>query len=126
MILLSAAGEILAGEHSGGCPLRGRRIVYGFDTASMLAEGTRHPRSKKQTYDWTMDTRSVGGVIIVVGILAVVVGILVATGALSWFGRLPGDLRIQNENSRVFIPITSMIVISLVVSLLLNVLRRWF
>jgi uncharacterized membrane protein len=100
-------------------------IVYGFDTASTPAEGRAIP-IEKQTYDWTMDTRSVGGIIIVAGMLAVVVGILVATGALSWFGRLPGDLRIHNENSRVFIPITSMIVISLVVSLLLNVLRRWF
>jgi uncharacterized membrane protein len=72
-----------------------------------------------------MDTRSVGAIIIVVGIVAIVVGILVTTGAMSWFGRLPGDIRIENEHSRVFIPITSMIVISIVASLLLNLLRRW-
>ncbi|MFR0309415.1 DUF2905 domain-containing protein, partial [Escherichia coli] len=28
---------------------------------------------------------------------------------LNWFGRLPGDIRIESERSRVFIPITSMV-----------------
>jgi uncharacterized membrane protein len=72
-----------------------------------------------------MDSRSVGGLIIVLGVVAIVIGVLVATGALSWFGRLPGDIRIENENSRVFIPITSMILVSIVASLLLTLLRRW-
>lgn len=66
-----------------------------------------------------------GGLIIVLGVVAIVIGVLVATGALSWFGRLPGDIRIENENSRVFIPITSMILVSIVASLLLTLLRRW-
>lgn len=43
---------------------------------------------------------------------------------LNWFGRLPGDIRIESERSRMFIPITSMLVISLVLSLLVNLLRR--
>lgn len=43
---------------------------------------------------------------------------------LNWFGRLPGDIRIESERSRVFIPITSMLVISLLLSLLVNLLRR--
>lgn len=42
----------------------------------------------------------------------------------SWFGRLPGDIRIESERSKVFIPITSMLLISLVVTLLLNLFRR--
>ncbi|MCQ4306763.1 DUF2905 domain-containing protein, partial [Pseudomonas stutzeri] len=33
---------------------------------------------------------------------------------LSWFGRLPGDIRIESERSRTFIPITSMIILSVV------------
>lgn len=43
---------------------------------------------------------------------------------LGWFGRLPGDIRIESGRSRVFIPITSMLLISLVVTLLLNLFRR--
>lgn len=65
----------------------------------------------------------------VVGGLLLVMGAIVrfAPGAVSWFGSLPGDIRIEGENSRVFIPITSMIVLSViltvVVNLVLSVLR---
>ena len=41
-------------------------------------------------------------------------------GLFSWFGRLPGDIRLGDDSRFVFIPITSMIVISLILSLLLN------
>lgn len=47
-----------------------------------------------------------------------------APGLLGWFGKLPGDIRIQSERGTVFIPLTSMIVVSLVLSLLLSLLRR--
>jgi len=43
---------------------------------------------------------------------------------LNWFGRLPGDIRIQNGNTFVFIPITSMLVVSVALSLILNWLSR--
>ena len=47
-------------------------------------------------------------------------------GLLSWFGNLPGDIRIQNERTMVFVPITSMIVLSVVGSVLFNLVSRWF
>jgi hypothetical protein len=72
-----------------------------------------------------MDYRSVGVFVIIAGLCAVVVGILIYVGGLSWFGRLPGDIRIERENLRVFIPITSMLLVSLALSLVLYVLRRW-
>jgi hypothetical protein len=34
---------------------------------------------------------------------------------LNWFGKLPGDIKIQNEHSFIFIPISSMLIVSLVV-----------
>ncbi|WP_313479166.1 DUF2905 domain-containing protein [Stutzerimonas kunmingensis] len=43
---------------------------------------------------------------------------------LNWFGRLPGDIRIQSERSRVFIPITSMVILSMVLTVLINLFRR--
>jgi len=43
---------------------------------------------------------------------------------LNWFGRLPGDIRIESERSRVFIPITSMVILSVVLTVLINLLRR--
>ena len=43
---------------------------------------------------------------------------------LSWFGRLPGDIRIEGERGRLFIPVTSMLLVSLAASLVLALLRR--
>ncbi|MES9956461.1 MAG: DUF2905 domain-containing protein [Sedimenticola sp.] len=47
-----------------------------------------------------------------------------APGLLSWFGKLPGDINIETERGRVFIPITSMIIVSVVITLLVNLFRR--
>lgn len=73
-----------------------------------------------------MDARGIGLVVVALGVAAIVIGLLIASGALSWFGRLPGDIRIEGENTRVFIPITSMLLVSLVLTLIVNLLRRFF
>ncbi|HZG51871.1 MAG TPA: DUF2905 domain-containing protein [Pyrinomonadaceae bacterium] len=73
-----------------------------------------------------MDARSGGLLVVLVGVGVVVVGLLVYAGALSWFGRLPGDLNFGGERTRVFIPLTSMLIVSLVVSLVMWALRRFF
>lgn len=59
-------------------------------------------------------------------------GILIAAGVLyhfapwlfTWFGRLPGDIRIDSEHGKVFIPITSMILLSVALSAILSFFRR--
>jgi hypothetical protein len=71
-----------------------------------------------------MDGRSLGLLIAAIGGVVVVIGILVATGALSWFGRLPGDIRIEREDVRVSIPLVSMLLVSIVLSVLLSLFRR--
>lgn len=68
--------------------------------------------------------QQVGSILIVVGLILVVVGALFWAGGLSWFGRLPGDIRIERESVRVYVPCASMILISLALSLLLNLLQR--
>ncbi|WP_312484312.1 DUF2905 domain-containing protein [Stutzerimonas nitrititolerans] len=60
------------------------------------------------------------------GVLLLLLGVALhyAPGLLSWFGKLPGDIRIESERSRTFIPITSMIVLSVVLTILVNLFRR--
>jgi uncharacterized membrane protein len=70
--------------------------------------------------------RSVGVLVIVGGLFVAFVGLLIYTGALSWFGRLPGDIRYESEHVRVYVPIVSMLLVSLVLSLLFYLLRRFF
>jgi hypothetical protein len=52
------------------------------------------------------------------------VGLAVWSGALGWFGRLPGDIRIERDSMRIYIPLASMLVISVVLSLLMYLLNR--
>jgi hypothetical protein len=68
--------------------------------------------------------RSLGPVLIVVGIGVAILGGLLWSGALEWFGRLPGDVRVEHAATRVYVPITSMLIVSAVLSLVLWVVRR--
>jgi len=67
-----------------------------------------------------------GRLIVGVGAFLVVLGLVVWSGALSWFGRLPGDIRIERETVRIYIPFVSMLLISAALSLLLYLTRRFF
>ncbi|WP_323844600.1 DUF2905 domain-containing protein [Microbulbifer magnicolonia] len=64
--------------------------------------------------------------LIVAGAVLVAVGVLMhyAPWLFNWFGRLPGDIRIESERSRVYIPIVSMIILSIVLSVIINFFRR--
>jgi hypothetical protein len=69
---------------------------------------------------------SVGPVIVTAGVALVVLGLLVWSGALAWFGRLPGDIRIERDTFRLYFPIVSMLVVSAALSMLLYIVRRWW
>lgn len=73
-----------------------------------------------------MSSSSVGSLLITLGIGLVVVGLLVSLGGFGWFGRLPGDIRIERETVRVYIPFASMIVISIVLNLVFYLIHRFF
>lgn len=62
-----------------------------------------------------------GAVIFITGLVFVVGGRL-----FPWLGRLPGDIRYETENVKVFFPITTMILISVVGTIVLNILIRFF
>jgi Protein of unknown function (DUF2905) len=62
---------------------------------------------------------TIGGAILTIGLI-----LLYAPWLLNWFGKLPGDIYIENKNSVIFIPITSMILISLLLTLVMNLIFR--
>jgi hypothetical protein len=70
--------------------------------------------------------RSLGLLVVVGGVLVILIGLLIYSGGLGWFGRLPGDIRYESGNVRVYIPIVSMLLISLALTLIFNLLRRFF
>ena len=62
---------------------------------------------------------------VLAGIVIVVIGLIAKTGLLGWLGHLPGDIVIKREGFRLYFPITSMILISIVLSVLFSVFRRF-
>jgi H+/Cl- antiporter ClcA len=69
-----------------------------------------------------------GKYILFLGLILVVVGgvLWLSGNKLSWLGNLPGDIRIEKENVKIYIPITTMILVSVVLSLVFWLIRRFF
>jgi hypothetical protein len=65
-----------------------------------------------------------GRIILLIGIVMVVIGGLAAFGVRLPFGRLPGDIAITGQRGGIFIPLGSMILVSLVLTVLFNILFR--
>lgn len=63
-------------------------------------------------------------ILITIGILLIVIGVLWPWLQKSGLGRLPGDIVIEKENFRLYLPITSAIIVSLVLSIILWLFRR--
>ena len=68
-----------------------------------------------------------GKYIIVFGVIVIVIVALVYFfgNRLHWIGRLPGDIRIERENFRFYFPITTMILFSVLLTLIVNLIRRF-
>lgn len=66
----------------------------------------------------------IGRLVLVIGVVLVLIGGLAVFGIRLPFGRLPGDIAIEGERGGIYIPLGSMILVSLVLTLLLNILFR--
>ena len=66
--------------------------------------------------------------VIVGGVIIVLIGVVIYFfhDKLNWVGRLPGDIRIEKENFRFYFPLVTMIVLSLAVSFIIWIIRRFF
>jgi len=61
----------------------------------------------------------IGGGLLAMGLLFMLMS------KIPGFGRLPGDILIKRENVTIFIPLGTMILVSVVLTLLLNLIARW-
>ena len=69
---------------------------------------------------------AIGKLLMGLGFILVLIGLVVsyAPGLISWFGKLPGDIRIEDQQRFVFFPITSMLLVSIILTLLVNLFFR--
>lgn len=68
-----------------------------------------------------------GKVLVGIGLALVLLGVFVWLGGgnlLSWFGRLPGDIRVERPGFRLYVPLVSMLLVSVLLSAILWLVRR--
>ncbi|HUM65287.1 MAG TPA: DUF2905 domain-containing protein [Chitinophagaceae bacterium] len=65
--------------------------------------------------------------IIAAGVLIVVTGVIIYFfyDKLNWIGRLPGDIRVERENFKFYFPITTMILFSVLISVIIQLIKRF-
>jgi hypothetical protein len=69
-----------------------------------------------------------GKILVVVGLILLIAGIMIWIGGdkFGWFGNLPGDIRVERKNFSFYFPLTSMVVLSVVLSLVIWLIRKLF
>jgi len=70
--------------------------------------------------------QQLGKILILAGIFLMIAGaiLLISGNKLGWMGHLPGDIRIERENFRFYFPVTTLIIISLILNLVFWVIRK--
>jgi hypothetical protein len=63
----------------------------------------------------------IGGIVVLIGIIFYFWG-----DKLNWLGRLPGDIRYEGKNTKVYFPIVTMLLISVVLNVILYLIRKYF
>ena len=72
-----------------------------------------------------MAMESLGRMLLYIGIVTVLIGaFFILVAKVPWFGRLPGDFVYRREGVTIFVPVATMILVSLILTLLLNIVWR--
>lgn len=68
----------------------------------------------------------IGRILMIIGIVITIIGaaLWLAGRYLPWLGHLPGDIRYESENVRVYLPLATMILISIIGTIILNIIVR--
>jgi len=64
---------------------------------------------------------------IIIGAVIIVAGLFVwfFHDKLNWMGRLPGDIKVEKENFRFYFPVTTMILLSILISAIVALVRKY-
>lgn len=67
-----------------------------------------------------------GKILIIIGIVLIIAGLVIyfAGDKLTWLGHLPGDIRIEKGNTRFYFPITTMILLSVLISVIMWIIKK--
>ena len=69
--------------------------------------------------------KEISNLVIIIGVIIILFGILMKfTPILKYLGKLPGDIRIERENFRFYFPITTLIIISVIINVLIRIFRK--
>lgn len=71
--------------------------------------------------------QNMGKMLILIGLVIVVIGLIYNyfPNALSWIGKLPGDIRVEKPNMKFYFPITTMIILSILLNVFLRIFRHF-
>ena len=64
--------------------------------------------------------------LILIGIILIIIGGIMyfAPNIFSWFGKMPGDIRIKTAKTQIFFPIVSMIILSIIFTIIINLFKK--
>lgn len=72
-----------------------------------------------------MDISQIGKLVLIVGVALVFLGgVIMLAGRLPWIGQLPGDFHFRRGNTTIYFPLMTMILISIILTIILNLLLR--
>ncbi len=72
--------------------------------------------------------QGVAKILIISGAILIIAGLIVwlLADKLHWFGNLPGDIKIKRDNVTIYAPIVSFLLVSLFLTLIINIIKRLF
>lgn len=75
-----------------------------------------------------MESQNIAKYLIIGGVVILLFGIILYffKDQLNWLGKLPGDFQFQNENVKIYFPLATMIIVSLLLNLIIWLVRRFF
>jgi hypothetical protein len=67
-----------------------------------------------------------GKILIIIGLVLIVTGLLLQySNKIPFLGKLPGDIRIEKENVKIYIPITTSILLSIILTIILYLINKF-